>query len=270
MEPNITVLEEPPYGDSFEWADQMLKEWMDTFAPNVTFTLVFPPLSFVLKREITRFCGRLRIPYNDDGESLKVTKFPQTKIKMSRYISIVDSVNKRLRKIPQGISKITENLYLGSVKDAQDKEMLLNLGITHIINVTNETLCHHAKDFEYLRIPVYDREEENIAEHFESSSLYISSLNNGEKVFVHCMFGYSRSPSIVLAYLLKFHNKTLKESLNHVLQVRPIKLNSGFVLQLKEYEKSLYGNCSVIEVNWNEIILEVTSDSVVDKNVLAP
>lgn len=53
-------------------------------------------------------------------------------------------------------SMILPCLYIGSRRDACDKELLKSLGITNIINATDDCPCHFDDDssFEYLRIPV--------------------------------------------------------------------------------------------------------------------
>lgn len=54
------------------------------------------------------------------------------------------------------------------------------------------------------------------------------------------MKGISRSATIVLAYLMKYHHNTLKDALVFLLEKRPIICpNSGFMVQLLQYEKRL-------------------------------
>lgn len=56
----------------------------------------------------------------------------------------------------------------------------------------------------------------------------------------------SRSVSVVLAYLMKEHNQTLKEAYTFVKDKRPIiRPNKAFVDQLLSYEKSLRGINSI-------------------------
>lgn len=51
-------------------------------------------------------------------------------------------------------------------------------------------------------------------------------------VFVHCLAGIERSPTICTAYLCRYHKYTLWESLNWVKQVHPDSLPSELQLQV--------------------------------------
>jgi len=52
--------------------------------------------------------------------------------------------------------------------------------------------------------------------------------------------GVSRSATIVLAYLMKYHHNTLKEAFYFLIEKRPqIWPNEGFLLQLLRYETEL-------------------------------
>ncbi len=61
-----------------------------------------------------------------------------------------------------------------------------------------------------------------------------------ERCLVHCAAGVSRSATIVLAYLMKYHHNTLKEAFYFLIEKRPqIWPNEGFLLQLLRYETEL-------------------------------
>jgi len=74
-------------------------------------------------------------------------------------------------------------------------------------------------------------------------------LNQGP-VLIYCMCGMSRSSTIILAYAMKYLNKTLKEAFAQLQAVRPYaRPNPSFFYQLTEYEKTIYGKNSV-EMVW--------------------
>ena len=58
------------------------------------------------------------------------------------------------------------------------------------------------------------------------------------KVLVHCQAGISRSPTIVIAYLMKKEKKEFQTVYNEVKAIRPIiEPNFKFYIQLVEYGK---------------------------------
>ena len=65
--------------------------------------------------------------------------------------------------------------------------------------------------------------------------------------------GVSRSATIVLAYLMKYHHNTLAEAYLYLAQKRPqIGPNDGFILQLMRYEDELVKTREIIPVNVNQ------------------
>ena len=63
-------------------------------------------------------------------------------------------------------------------------------------------------------------------------------------VYVHCHAGISRSPSLVIAYIMKYHQPPCGRSMAAALEfVRSkrgcVDPNPGFVIQLKDYERKL-------------------------------
>ena len=64
--------------------------------------------------------------------------------------------------------------------------------------------------------------------------------NPQKSVFVHCFMGSSRSATIIIAYLMKYHNYNLRDALNFVKEKREVvNLNQDFFKQLSEFDKTL-------------------------------
>lgn len=137
--------------------------------------------------------------------------------------------------------QIEEGLYLGSVGGANNKSALKSLNVTHILTVASSLAPTHPNDFIYKIIDIPDREDVNIAQYFDECFNFIDEAKRmGGGVLVHCFVGRSRSVTIVVAYLMKKHNMSVSEALDLVRSKRPMASpNSGFMLQLQNYEKSL-------------------------------
>ena len=65
------------------------------------------------------------------------------------------------------------------------------------------------------------------------------ALSSGQKIFVNCVFGRSRSTTCVVAYLMLVQGWTLQSSLCHIRRRRPVQLNYGFIRQLVDLENKL-------------------------------
>ncbi|XP_042488797.1 dual specificity protein phosphatase 1-like [Macadamia integrifolia] len=142
--------------------------------------------------------------------------------------------------------KIEEGLLLGSVGAASNKNALKSLNITHILTVANLSAMDwstHPNDFMYKTIDVADREDTDIAQYFDECFDFIDEAKRlGGRVLVHCFVGRSRSVTVVVSYLMKKNHLSLSEALELVRSKRPQAApNSGFMLQIQNFEKSLKG-----------------------------
>lgn len=70
----------------------------------------------------------------------------------------------------------------------------------------------------------------------EITALMHEKLKAGQKVYVHCHQGVSRSTTVVIAYLMKYLHMSFDEAYDLVIDKRSIAdPNRGFIQQLKEY-----------------------------------
>lgn len=160
-------------------------------------------------------------------------------------------LSKWRRKLPllkalrdEEVCKVTEDLYVGGVGGARNKEKLLECGITHVVNASPVIPCLYQDSFEYLLLEgFYDQSSENIDEMIEFSNAFIRSALCGPrraKVYVHCYAGVSRSATLVIAYLMCYSEMSLKEAMRTLRRARPaICPNTGFMQQLEVYEQRL-------------------------------
>jgi len=132
-------------------------------------------------------------------------------------------------------------LYLGSFVNAKIKQQLKDLGITHILNMAGELPNEFPDEFKYLKCDLDDTSQDNVAFHFESCLNFIDEAKTSStKILVHCAMGISRSPSVVIAYLMKERSWTYAKAFQYVKSMRScIKPNPAFVNQLAGFEQSL-------------------------------
>ncbi|XP_061737016.1 dual specificity protein phosphatase 22-A isoform X2 [Nerophis ophidion] len=111
-----------------------------------------------------------------------------------------------------GMNKVVDGLYLGNIRDSENRQSLSQNGITHILSVYNNARPVF-EDKTYLCIHAADASSENL------------------------LAGVSRSTTMVVAYLMTVTHYSWEECLTAVKAVRSfVGPNSGFQDQLQEYQ----------------------------------
>jgi hypothetical protein len=134
---------------------------------------------------------------------------------------------------------VVPNIYLGSEYPGDDASYLKQMGVTHIINCAC-TPPRFPLDFSYHLVEVGDIAEENIVDHFPAAIQFIETALHSPSgtVFIHCQLGLSRSPTILIAYLM--HSMNISFSIAHCIVKRArgfISINQGFIRQLMETDQ---------------------------------
>lgn len=156
-----------------------------------------------------------------------------------------------------GISEVLPSLYLCGACAIVRPETIENLEIKFVVNATVELPDTPLPDIkpEYLRVAIKDSRESNLIEYFDQVADMIEKTRQEDgRSLVHCVAGVSRSVSLILAYLMKYADMTLKTAFHHVRSVRPqVRPNTGFFKQLIEYEQRLYGATTVSMVHCSSL-----------------
>jgi len=134
------------------------------------------------------------------------------------------------------IQHVIDNIYIGNSKHEEDE--LISLGITHIYNISRNTYREY-KTIKETQVKIEDHVDENILSILPKIVDDIKILNDkGAKIYVHCFAGVSRSASVVLYYLMLFHNYSYESAFKFLRSKRVgIQPNHGFIRQLKSLEK---------------------------------
>ena len=123
-------------------------------------------------------------------------------------------------------SKITDQIYIGSdlCKGGVcliHGEEFRKLGISVELNLSRENNELPPKDIEtYLWIPVTDGYTPSQEQLQMGTSLMNTAISAGKNVFVHCKNGHARSPTLVVAYLVKYNGMSLEDALRLITQKR--------------------------------------------------
>lgn len=148
-----------------------------------------------------------------------------------------------------GPTLISDHIVLGGRDDANDKSLMRNLGITHVLNVAQQLTNSFEGSFVYLKLNIIDNADVDLTPYIKPAISFIKHVESiGGRVLVHCIAGVSRSVSMILAHLMSHHRMDLVGAYNHVKSHRPfIRPNDGFKVQLAKYELAELGFSSVAE-----------------------
>ncbi|XP_042372094.1 dual specificity protein phosphatase 14 [Plectropomus leopardus] len=162
------------------------------------------------------------------------------------------------------VSRVRPGLYLCGLDSALNLSVLSSRNITLIINASGlEDVSYPQLDgLRVLHVPIQDRPHAPLRLHFDPVAERIN-LNRTSGTLVHCTAGRSRSPALIMAYLMRFEDLSLRQAHEVVLDQRPfIRPNAGFWRQLMDYERTLFGRNSVRMARTSEGVLpEALRDS---------
>jgi len=143
---------------------------------------------------------------------------------------------------------IPDFLYLSNMIPPKNLDLLKSLKITSVLTITGSPHSHFS-EIEYLHLKLYDKSDSNIRGLFQTAHTFIEEVKaKGGRILVHCEGGISRSPTVVMSYLMKTNKWSLSKSFYHVKNKRPIICpNFGFMSQLSKFEKELEINSNTSE-----------------------
>jgi hypothetical protein len=135
-------------------------------------------------------------------------------------------------------NQIVPNLYLGDLEFAKNNNDKFDV----IFNLSQQDYSVNFKTikFDYA---IYDNINEDLGPVLKEALPIINdNMKQNKKILIHCYAGLSRSASLVIAYLIKYHRTDFHFSYDFINSKRnnyPIKPNIGFIKQLKDFEKQV-------------------------------
>ena len=150
------------------------------------------------------------------------------------------------------ISELIPGLFICGVSALNPANMKA-FNISLIINATNEVPnLRMLGDIQRMKLWVDDVPEEQglSPQQLELIADQIhANLQDNSHVLVHCVAGVSRSATVCLAYLTKYHCRSLREAYHLMCSKRPmVRPNIGFWRQLINFEQNIKGIASSVRI----------------------
>jgi len=137
------------------------------------------------------------------------------------------------------ISHICEGLYLGSIFST-DPQIIKENGINDVISLGCYPHPEIIVDNQYYYDIEDNYESKNMEKFFNKSiheihQIINDNIKNNKKVLVHCQAGQSRSVSVIITWLMKYHNMAYNDAYNYIKRKRDnICPNRGFIEYMKK------------------------------------
>ncbi|XP_071955587.1 dual specificity protein phosphatase 3-like [Antedon mediterranea] len=150
--------------------------------------------------------------------------------------------------------EVFPNIFVGERGTALSVAFLRKIGITHILNMAEgkgfgkvDTSAEYYKREDddnsalvYRGIKATDVQTFNILPMLEESANFINTaIESGGKILVHCVEGFSRSPTAVAAYLMLHKDYTVQNALRTIRSRREVCPNDGFLKQLIKLQQQI-------------------------------
>lgn len=137
------------------------------------------------------------------------------------------------------IANIIPGLYLSSQDPAVCSDILNKYKIKHILSI-GVSISEKFDHIYYYNCDLLDLPESNIVPSIKKC-IDIIHANRKENILVHCNAGVSRSPTIVIAYLMIIMRLSYNDAYDKVQEARHcIRPNDGFVKQLRTIEGTAF------------------------------
>jgi len=141
-------------------------------------------------------------------------------------------------------SKIIDFIYLGSdfccgrnCKDHAQEFGKLGVKVELVLTEEEKEIPPDDLDL-YAWIPVKDKTAPTNDQFDLGTSIINQAVVNEKIIYIHCMNGHGRSPTMLASYFIKFKKMTANEAMKRVIEKRSeVHFEEAQSQALKEYEK---------------------------------
>jgi hypothetical protein len=137
------------------------------------------------------------------------------------------------------LTEICPGVYLGNNNIAMDQEFYKKYNIKAVLNCSKD-LPFYKSGIHQLRLSIDDHPE-NVIEFYRQLDTCTSFIETNRPCFIHCFAGMSRSPSVCVAYLIRYHKYNVTDAIQEILSKRPFAFNYGsmfyYLDALKKYQE---------------------------------
>ena len=139
------------------------------------------------------------------------------------------------------MSKVYANIWIGGLEEAYNVSQTAWIQPTHILNCTDRTRVWYGEnEVKTHRIPLKDDETDDTQLLLDGAAKLEEWVQEGGRVFVHCLGGISRSPSVVIAWMILYQGYTFDTAYAHIQKRRDfIRPNEHYVEFLKTLHRAV-------------------------------
>lgn len=156
-------------------------------------------------------------------------------------LSIITTANKNFPysdntiPISSAVSEIYPWLFIGTISDANNLEILNENGFKSIISCCHEIPINLSPNISYHHHPVTDHPDTPLIDTIILiNDILEYNFNNNIKTLIHCKMGISRSPSFVIGYLILKRNMSFDDAHSFIVEKRNcVEINLGFYKELE-------------------------------------